>query len=186
VTATGPPRATATGGRREERTPSALCLRHLDDDNMVDVLFRPEDGKPVLVDCYTTWCGPCKLIEPYVERASIREDISVVKYDVEADGTSGLRVELLLRGIRVEGLPTLLLFKDGKLLAENSGMITEDKLERFINTNISYLHFSSGPSEEKKTEIETMLSDESGGAGRRGLVSMTSRFEGDDYMLKAD
>ena len=121
-----------------------------------------------------------------MERASIREDISVVKYDVEGDGTSGLRVELLLRGIRIEGLPTLLLFQDGKLLAENSGMITEDKLERFINTNISYLHFSSGPSEEKKTEIESMLSDELGREGRRGLVSMTSRFEEDDYMLKAD
>ena len=64
--------------------------------------------------------------------------------------------------------------------------VTEKKLEKFINTNISYLHFSSGPSEEKKTEIETMLSDESGKEERRGLVSMTSRFEGDDYMLKGD
>ena len=49
--------STATG-RRGERVPSsALSLKHLDDDNMVDLLFRPEDGKPVLVDCYTTWCG---------------------------------------------------------------------------------------------------------------------------------
>ena len=57
-----------------------------------------------------------------MERASIREDISVVKYDVEGDKCANLRVELLLNGIQIKGLPTLLLFKDGKLLAENSGM----------------------------------------------------------------
>jgi len=44
-------------------------LRELDDHNMKDLLFQPTDGKAVLVDVCSTWCGPCKLIEPYIAEA---------------------------------------------------------------------------------------------------------------------
>lgn len=42
----------------------------LDDFNMNDLLFHPSDGKAVLVDACSSWCGPCKLIEPYLFEAS--------------------------------------------------------------------------------------------------------------------
>jgi len=82
---------------------------------------------PILVDFGATWCGPCKLIEPHVEKMAetYQNVIRVVKLDVDESPETAMRNQVM-------GVPTLILFKDGKAIERTSGLQPYEKLvERF-------------------------------------------------------
>ena len=84
----------------------------------------------VLVDFFAEWCGPCKMIAPIVDEiAASFTELKVVK--VDADKAQGLMSQFGIRGI-----PTLLLFKDGKVIATKVGALSLPQLRDFINANI--------------------------------------------------
>ena len=67
-----------------------------------------QSDKPVLVDFFATWCGPCKMIAPILEEVDQeREDVKIVKIDVD-------HAQELAMEYKVMSIPTLILFKDGK------------------------------------------------------------------------
>ncbi len=79
----------------------------------------------VLVDFYATWCGPCKMLAPYVKKlANEHPEVKVLKVDVD-------EVEELARGFEVYSIPTLLYFEDGKVMRKSLGFIPEPKLLEF-------------------------------------------------------
>ena len=78
----------------------------------------------VLVDFYATWCGPCRMLAPLLEKVS--SDIKVVKVDVD-------RYPELARQCGVMSMPTLIIFENGKEIKKNIGFIPEPKLREFIN-----------------------------------------------------
>lgn len=81
----------------------------------------------VLVDCFATWCGPCKMLSPIIDEVSKRhKDISFYKIDV--DDAEGVAKEYGIMSI-----PTLLLFNDGKLIRREVGFRSEDELEELLN-----------------------------------------------------
>lgn len=74
----------------------------------------------VLVDFYATWCPPCKMLAPVLEKVSnSRQDYKIVKIDIDQNPDKAAEYE-------VEVVPTLLLFKDGKLVNKSEGYIPED------------------------------------------------------------
>eukprot|EP00571_Detonula_confervacea_P006201 CAMPEP_0172319532 /NCGR_PEP_ID=MMETSP1058-20130122/37935_1 /TAXON_ID=83371 /ORGANISM="Detonula confervacea, Strain CCMP 353" /LENGTH=205 /DNA_ID=CAMNT_0013034603 /DNA_START=26 /DNA_END=643 /DNA_ORIENTATION=+ len=168
-------------------SPSALhmTLQQLDDSNMKDLLFQPSEGKAVLVDAYAPWCGPCKLIEPYLDECAKKysDQLSVIKYDVEGNNNKDLKVEMLLQGVMVRGLPTLLLYNDGIPLATHSGAIKETELHKWLEDNLSSKMDELEPGNAKQNEgppQEEVVNDDATGT-KRGFVSFG--FEKDDYSL---
>lgn len=89
-----------------------------------------DSNVPVLVDFHATWCGPCKSLAPILKevKAALGEDVKIVKIDVDKN-------QVLASQYRVQGVPTLILFKDGKQVWRQSGVIPKHELIDLITSS---------------------------------------------------
>lgn len=86
---------------------------------------------PVLVDFYATWCGPCKMMLPILEDVSsqIKGKAKVLKIDIDKNPQAASYYN-------VRSVPTLILFKKGKQVWRQSGVVQSNQLVQIINQNI--------------------------------------------------
>jgi thioredoxin 1 len=99
-----------------------------DDSFEADVL---KSGRPVLVDFWAEWCGPCKQIGPALEEiaAEMGERIIVAKLNIDENPMTPGRY-----GVR--GIPTLMVFKDGKVAATKVGAMPKSKIVEWLNESV--------------------------------------------------
>jgi thioredoxin 1 len=86
--------------------------------------------KPVLVDFFATWCGPCQMLAPILKKvkSELGDAVSILKIDVDKN-------EALAAQYQVRGVPTMILFSQGKPVWRQSGVLQEDEIVRTIKSH---------------------------------------------------
>jgi len=100
---------------------------------LTDASFEQDvlkSARPVIVDFWAEWCGPCKMIAPILAEvaAELSDKVTIGKLNVDENAETAPKY-----GIR--GIPTLLMFKDGNVVATKVGALSKTQLIEFINEN---------------------------------------------------
>ena len=106
-----------------------MATVNVTDDNFDQEVLK--SSKPIVVDFWAEWCGPCKQIAPTLEEISdeMSDKVTIAKLNIDSEVNSGTKY-----GIR--GIPTMLLFKDGELKATKVGATTKSNIVTWIKENI--------------------------------------------------
>lgn len=102
---------------------------HLDDKNFKKEVV--EEKLPVVVDFSATWCGPCQMFAPIFEEGAkdFKNKVKFAKLDVD-------KGELTSTEFKVQGVPTIILFKKGKIIARTSGAMEKKELIKWVKENL--------------------------------------------------
>ena len=104
-------------------------ITHVSKDSFDEDVLKSE--RPVLVDYWAEWCGPCKMIAPILDEIAEEygEKVKVCKVNVDENQETAARYA-------VRGIPTLMLFKNGDVEATKVGALSKSQLAAFLDSNL--------------------------------------------------
>jgi thioredoxin 1 len=104
----------------------AQGILDIDDSNFENEILQSD--KPAMVDFWAPWCGPCKAIGPVIEElaGSFGDRVKFTKCNVDENPVTPGK-------FGIKAIPTLIFFKDGKVIEQITGMVAKSKLEDAIN-----------------------------------------------------
>lgn len=104
---------------------------HATDETFAQILKDAGD-KPVLVDFFATWCGPCKMIAPIIEDLATKNEGKAVfvKVDVDQNGRTAQEYGVM-------SIPTLFVFKKGEVVDKSIGFMPETQLQALIDKHVA-------------------------------------------------
>lgn len=104
--------------------------KHVTDEEFDGVIAAKD--KPVLIDFWAEWCGPCKQISPILDEISkeMADKLTVAKVNIDQNPEAPQRF-----GVR--GIPTMILFKDGKAIATKVGSVPKSALVEWLNGQLA-------------------------------------------------
>lgn len=104
-------------------------ILHITDSSFEEEVLK--SARPVMLDFWAEWCGPCKMIAPILDELAgqYKGKLTVAKINIDDNQKTP-------ETYAVRGIPTLILFKDGEVVATRVGAASKSQLEAFIDANI--------------------------------------------------
>ncbi|MBL8199417.1 MAG: thioredoxin [Chromatiales bacterium] len=106
-----------------------MSIVHVSDDTFEAKVLQA--SRPVLVDFWAEWCGPCKAIAPILDQIAVdfQDRVDIAKVDVEGSQSTAMKY-----GIR--SIPTLMLFKGGVVEAQHVGIVSKEQLQKLLEAKL--------------------------------------------------
>lgn len=115
--------------RADAVVPRSLSMEAVTDASFGDLVLRSE--KPVVVDFWAPWCGPCRRLSPVLEEvaAELADQVTVAKLNTDENAETAGKYGIM-------SIPTLVIFKNGKEVGRTVGLMPKDELKERITTAI--------------------------------------------------
>jgi putative thioredoxin len=102
------------------------------DETFEQVVVEGSKTRPVVVDLWAEWCGPCRTLGPMLEKVAAERDgaFLLAKLDIDANQTG----QVILQAVRSQGIPTVVAFRDGQPVSMFIGAYPEEEVNRFVDS----------------------------------------------------